>query len=223
MKPTEIIITEDGSTSLFSTELNETYHSKYGAVNESRHVFIDAGFNLLTIKSSINILEIGFGTGLNAWLTLLECTKKKSHIYYHAVEPFPLSSSIYSRLNYAEIITNQHPKNLFLSLHETAWNSNIKINEFFNLKKQNQKLEETMLQNDFYDLVYYDAFSPAVQPELWTAAIFEKIYKAMRINGIFVTYSAKGSVRRNLKEAGFEVERLPGPKGKREMIRAIKQ
>ena len=223
MKLPEIIYTEDGSSSLFSVELNEAYHSKYGAINESRHVFIDAGFNSLTIKSSINILEIGFGTALNAWLTLLECTEKRSHIYYHALEPFPLSSSIYSQLNYAEIITDQQPKNLFLSLHETAWNSNIKLNEFFNLKKQNQKLEETTLHNDFYDLVYYDAFSPAVQPELWIAAIFEKINKAMRINGIFVTYSAKGSVRRNLKEAGFEVERLPGPRGKREMIRAVKQ
>ena len=223
MNPPEIIITEDGSSSLFSKELNETYHSKYGAINESRHVFIDAGFNSLTIKSSINILEIGFGTGLNAWLTLLECTEKKSQIYYHALEPFPLSFSIYKQLNYAEIIKGQQAKNLFLSLHETAWDIAVELNEFFNMKKQNQKLEETILKNDFYNLVYYDAFSPLIQPELWTTAIFIKIYKAMSIKGIFVTYSAKGSVRRNLKEAGFEVERLPGPKGKREMIRAVKQ
>jgi tRNA U34 5-methylaminomethyl-2-thiouridine-forming methyltransferase MnmC len=222
MKFPEIIITEDGSNSLFSIELNESYHSKFGAIRESEHVFIDAGLKMMTSKSSINILEIGFGTGLNAWLTLLESIERKIEIHYHTIEPFPIPVSIYSLLNFAEFIEAQIVKGLFTSLHESAWDAEAEINDFFKLNKQKLQLEDTTLINNFYDLVYYDAFSPEVQPELWTTCIFIKIFNAMKVNGIFVTYSAKGSVRRNLIEAGFEVERIPGPKGKREMIRAFK-
>jgi tRNA U34 5-methylaminomethyl-2-thiouridine-forming methyltransferase MnmC len=222
MKLPEIILTEDGTHSLFSAELKESYHSKYGAMNESRHVFIEAGFNKLPAKDSINILEIGFGTGLNTWLTIMEGINKKITIDYHAVEPFPLPNEIYSYLNYADFSSHENAKNFLLTMHEKEWNQKFEVTNNFSLLKLKQKLEETVFDRDIYDLVYFDAFSPEVQPELWTTAIFKKISNAMKVNGILVTYSAKGTVRRNLMEAGFEVERIPGPKGKREMLRAYK-
>jgi tRNA U34 5-methylaminomethyl-2-thiouridine-forming methyltransferase MnmC len=221
MQP-EIFLTEDGSSSLYLNSINESYHSKYGAIEESLHVFINAGLKSTKEKDKINILEIGFGTGLNALLTLLDCVKRKLHICYHSLEPFPLPCSIYSKLNFCEALGEIRAQNLFLLLHKTKWNAEIEINEFFTLKKLKQKLEEIKLTVDFYHLIYFDAFSPGVQNELWTKPIFEKINKTMKQKGVLVTYSAKGSVRRNLTEAGFRVERLPGPKGKREMIRAVK-
>jgi tRNA U34 5-methylaminomethyl-2-thiouridine-forming methyltransferase MnmC len=218
----EIFLTEDGSSSLFVNSINESYHSKYGAIEESFHVFINAGLKSIKVKDRINILEIGFGTGLNALLTFLESVNRKLHICYNSLEPFPLPYSIYSKLNFCEVLGEINAQSIFLSLHETEWNGEIEINEFFTLKKLNQKLEEIKLTVDFYHLIYFDAFSPGVQNELWTKPIFEKINKTMKQKGVLVTYSAKGSVRRNLTEAGFSVERLPGPKGKREMIRAVK-
>jgi tRNA U34 5-methylaminomethyl-2-thiouridine-forming methyltransferase MnmC len=222
MRIPEIIITEDGTHSLFSVELNESYHSKFGAMSESRHVFIEAGFKKLPAKGSLNILEIGFGTGLNAWLTLMEGINKKIQIVYHTIEPFALPPSIYSLLNYSDFSVHESAKDFLMSMHEKNWNHEFAITDNFRLLKQNLKLEDTFLQHDFYDLVYFDAFSPEVQPELWTTAIFSKILFSMKVNGIFVTYSAKGAVRRNLKDAGFEAERIAGPIGKREMLRAFK-
>jgi tRNA U34 5-methylaminomethyl-2-thiouridine-forming methyltransferase MnmC len=222
MNQPEIIITEDGSNTLFLKVLNESYHSKFGAISESRHIFIEAGFKNSSLTGSINILEIGFGTGLNTVLTFIEAIDRKSKIYYHAIEPFPLSDKVYQKLNYDQFIPFEQTKSLFLAMHEAGWDKPVELSKLFSLQKQKLKLEDTVLQENFYNLVYFDAFSPEVQPELWTKEIFLKIFKAMRQKGVFVTYSAKGAVRRNLTEAGFMVERLPGPKEKREMIRALK-
>jgi len=219
----KIVETEDGSHSLYIKELDEGYHSMFGAVNESNHVFINAGLNHLsnTLKE-INLLEIGFGTGLNAFLTMLECEKKQIKVNYYSIEPYPLPSVIYGQLNYPEILGRKDTRQFFISLHKCEWNTPLNLNKYFLLNKMKEKLESIKLPLDFYNLVYFDAFAPDVNPELWTQNIFEKIYSYMRAGSIFVTYSAKGTVRRNLQEAGFKVERIPGPKGKREMMRAIK-
>jgi tRNA U34 5-methylaminomethyl-2-thiouridine-forming methyltransferase MnmC len=222
MKQPEIILTEDGSHSLYSGYFNEDYHSKYGAINESKHVFIHSGFSRMDFKREINILEIGFGTGLNALLTLLESVEKKTKIQYHTIEAYPINAEISAHLNYAEILKNRLADIYFSRLHDAAWDNPVVINEFFTIKKLNEKLEDIVLPYDYYDLVYFDAFSPEVQPELWTIEIFKKISSAMKSKGVLVTYSAKGEVRRNLNSAGFLTERLKGPKGKREMIRAVK-
>jgi tRNA U34 5-methylaminomethyl-2-thiouridine-forming methyltransferase MnmC len=218
----EIFITEDGSSSLFLKSINESYHSKYGAISESRHVFINAGLKSLSISGRINILEIGFGTGLNALLTLHNCLQEKIAVFYHSVEPYPLPISIFGKLNYAEVMENKAYNDVFILLHEPLWDTELIINEYFILKKWHKKLEDLTITNDYYNLIYFDAFSPDVQPELWTTETFKKIFKSMCMKSVLVTYSAKGVVRRNLMKAGFNVERLPGPKGKREMMRATK-
>ncbi|OQX81824.1 MAG: hypothetical protein B6D61_00130 [Bacteroidetes bacterium 4484_249] len=219
----KIVETDDGSHSLFIRELDESYHSMFGAVNESNHVFINAGLNILpnTIKI-INLLEIGFGTGLNALLTFLNCKKKQTRVNYYSIEPYPLLSEIYEQLNYPEILGKRNIREIFIQMHKSEWNTEVNLNKYFSLKKMKEKLESINLPSDFYHLVYFDAFAPDVNPELWVQDIFDKIYVSMITDGVFVTYSAKGAVRRNLQKSGFRVERIPGPKGKREMLRAVK-
>lgn len=217
-----LMITGDGSHSLYSDELHEGYHSKYGAVNESIHVFIRSGFGAFANANELNILEVGFGTGLNALLTQEAATRNRILTQYDAIEPFPLDKEIYTQLNYPKFIADEDSVLLFLSLHEAKWNNTTAINDFFKLKKYNCRFEEFATGGKLFDLVYFDAFSPDVQPELWTPEVFRKSYKLMKQGGILVTYSAKGYVRRNLQVSGFRVERIPGPIGKREMIRAVK-
>jgi tRNA U34 5-methylaminomethyl-2-thiouridine-forming methyltransferase MnmC len=218
----EVITTEDGSHSIFSKELNESYHSKFGAINESMVVFIDAGFNQLLHRKRLNILEIGFGTGLNALLTFNLALENRIEVNYYTIEPFPVPPEIYIRLNFPELLNMKEADGRFRELHEIKWNKQHKISDYFFITKLNLKLEDVKLNQEFFDLVYYDAFSPEVQPQLWTLAVFEKIYNSMNRGGILTTYSAKGSVRRNLIQAGFRAERIPGPKGKREITRAVK-
>lgn len=215
------IITEDGSGSLYSEELKEGYHSKYGAVSESLHVFIRSGFDFINIPGEIKVLEIGFGTGLNALLTLFRSSEKGITTHYHTIEPFPLLPSLYNQLNYPEYLKKENASVLFNSIHNAEWDKEITITDFFRIKKTGCRLEEVDLVPCNYHLIYFDAFSPEVQPELWTADIFRKLGRSMKPEGVLVTYSAKGYVRRNLVDAGFRVERIPGPKGKREIIRAI--
>ena len=217
-----IIRTEDGSDSLFLPALSESYHSKFGALSESRHVFIEAGLKQIPRQRIINILEIGFGTGLNALITLAEAESNLISVNYHTVEPFPLSFEILDKLNYTWLPEFVKYQELFNKLHTSPYNSPILINDYFQLLKFKEKIEDISLEPDYYHLVYFDAFSPEVQPELWTADIFKKLFEGMTIGGILVTYSAKGLVRRNMQDAGFIVERLAGPKGKREMLRATK-
>lgn len=219
-----IIITKDGSHSVSVPELNVTYHSIHGAVQESKHVFIEAGLYASTQfkrADALNILEMGFGTGLNALLTLIEATNNNIHVNYSALELYPLEKREYQTLNYCEWLNVPSLKPFFERLHECEWEKEITILPAFTLLKTNQSLL-SFTTNCFYDVVYFDAFAPASQPELWTKEVFEKLYAMMSLHGILVTYCSKGDVRRAMQYAGFKVEKLKGPPGKREMIRAIK-
>jgi len=217
----ELKITEDGSHTLFLPGLDETYHSSHGAIQESRHVFIDAGLRYLK-KRNINVLEIGFGTGLNAFLTLLETSKNELTINYSTLEAFPLELSLIKQLNYtSELNLEKNVIDLFNILHEVEWEVSQSITNQFNLKKYKIKLDN-YITNEKFDLIYFDAFAPQVQPEMWTLPVFEKMYECLNRNGVLVTYCAKGSVKRALKDVGFNIECIPGPPGKREMTRAHK-
>ncbi len=181
----EIFMTEDGSHSLFVPAINESFHSKHGAISESQHVFINAGLKKHLSKDVINILEVGFGTGLNAFMTLLECKLSNIRINYHTVEPFPLHYSVISKLNYAESVGMPNELPLFMKLHESPWNIDTEITQSFYLKKMKVKLEDCLFPPDYYDLVYFDAFSPDVQPELWKAEVFNRIYISMHQESCF--------------------------------------
>jgi len=219
----QIAITEDGSHTLYNNTLGEHYHSTHGAIQESQHIFIEAGLNALEKKSgSINILEIGFGTGLNALLTYQELETKAYKINYVAIEPFVLDKSIYTQLNYADLLNNKTLLDIFIKMHEIPCDVPHFISDNFILNKIEGKLQELELSENAFDLVYFDAFSPEIQPELWDKEIFKILYTSMKNNSILTTYSAKGIVKRALKSAGFEIENLPGPIGKRQIIRAKK-
>jgi tRNA U34 5-methylaminomethyl-2-thiouridine-forming methyltransferase MnmC len=215
--------TEDGSFSLFNEALKETYHSKHGAVNESLHVFIKSGLSEASVKiNTIRILEVGFGTGLNALLTADYCYINNVKVYYTTLEPYPIDQVVYKQLNYSEYCRLPNGLNLFIQLHQAPWEEEISIANNFTFKKSQSGIDQFDLPDDFFDLIYFDAFAPDIQPELWTTKIFEKIYNTTATNGILVTYAAKGQVRRDLQSVGFHVERIPGPKGKREMLRGKK-
>jgi tRNA U34 5-methylaminomethyl-2-thiouridine-forming methyltransferase MnmC len=215
----EIIITADGSATLHVPELNEHYHSTFGAVQESKHVFIENGF-LQINQQVISVFELGFGTGLNCFLTLLASSGKVIH--YTAIEPYPVENEIIRQLNYSRVLnSNLFFEQYFEELHSSNWNEAIKINPQFTLKKINLAIEQFNTP-ELFDLVYFDAFAPAVNPHLWTKAVLQKMYDILAPNGVFVTYCAKGEVRRNLQSCGFRVQRIPGPPGKREILRGIK-
>ncbi len=216
-----IIQTNDGSSSIYLPDWDEHYHSKHGAINEAYHVFIKNGLDLFDDGSKIEILEIGLGTGLNCFITFLESQKRNLQIDYDGVEAFPLKAEEISQLNYVEELIAADYKNIFKKIHKIEWNKKIEINSNFTIKKRKQFFKEINDENKF-NLIYFDAFGARVQPELWTEDIFKKMYDALKNKGILVTYSAKGSVRRAMQSVGFEVERLPGPPGKREMLRGRK-
>ncbi len=221
MDKREIKITADGSHTLFVEALNETYHSIHGAIQESNHVFIEGGLNYCA-KIEINILEIGFGTGLNAFLTLLEAQKHNIQVNYTSLEVFPLEPDIIQQLNYTEELkTTKEEADLFHLLHQVEWEGCQGITKQFNLTKIKVELANFYPSQQF-DVIYFDAFGPDVQPEMWTTKIFEQMYHALFVGGILVTYCAKGIVKRSLKEVGFTVKNLLGPPGKREMTRAKK-
>ena len=220
MEKAKIILTEDGSHSLVNTELNISYHSIHGAIQESQHVFIDAAFRMkAVISQNLNILEIGFGTALNAYLTYLEAKKRKIFVKYTAIEAYPISLKKAAQLNYPNLL--QEKKENFLKLHQAEWNKLKKINSFFYLEKIKQDFQEIEFENCF-DIVYFDAFDPNAQPELWEPALLQSMYNSLKKDGVLVTYCAKGIVKRRLKAVGFFIESIKGPPGKREMTRAIK-
>lgn len=218
----KIIKTEDGSTSLYNEVLNESYHSKYGAINESMHVFIEAGLNAIKNPNTINILEIGLGTGLNALLTCIMSEKKNININYFAIESNPLDEKLLNQMNFAECLNFENSGNYFDKIINAPWNQLYAVHSTFKIRKLKQKLENFQPKVNFFDLVYFDAFSPDIQPEMWTLANFTKLFESLQQNGVLVTYCAKGKVRRDLEKAGFTTERISGPKGKREMLRATK-
>lgn len=214
-KSAQIFVTEDGSNSLYLPEFDETYHSRHGAVQESLHVFIENGLKTVS-KENIKILEFGFGTGLNALMTLIN--SKEKYIGYTGIEKFPLDITLLNQLNYAK---SEEELVLFEKIHLADWNKKVVITDDFTLEQI--KSDFIRFQSDEkFDIIYFDAFAPRVQPELWTKEIFEKTFRLLSKEGILVTYCAKGSVKRTLKEVGFKVISLPGPPGKREMTKAVK-
>lgn len=213
-----VLKTADGSHTLRIPAWDEQYHSVHGAVQESRHVFIEAGLQAVS-ASEVRILEMGFGTGLNALLTWNAVAGTDRVCRYDTLEKFPLAQEEIAQLNYPAAVGGTQSTERFAHLHEAAWEQWTSLDPTFYLRKQEMSLHEWQ-PDQRYDLVYYDAFGPRVQPELWTAECFAKIREALEPGALLVTYCAKGDVRRALQHVGFTVERLPGPPGKREMIRA---
>lgn len=212
-------VTADGSHTLYLPEMNEHYHSVNGAVQESRHVFIEAGFKQLA-RPQLRILEIGFGTGLNAFLTLLEAAACGKRVTYYTVERYPLEEDVIRSLNYATVAGRGHAA-WFEALHEASWNRPVAVTPFFTLHKMEADSNVCAFPPDI-DLVYFDAFAPDKQPEMWNPEVFGSLFGNTVPGGLLTTYCAKGAVRRMLQGAGYEVERMPGPPGKREMLRGRK-
>lgn len=216
----EIIQTLDGSTTIHLKEWDECYHSKHGAIQEAQHVFIKNGLSLFP-NQSVSILEIGFGTGLNAFISFLESSKLNQSINYVGVEAYPVNTTEVLAMNYVDELNAKSQKEVFEKMHESKWNEKIELTAEFELTKQKQFFDE-IDDIEQFDLIYFDAFGYRVQPELWSTAIFQKMYTALRPGGKLVTYAARGVVKRSMIEVGFTVEKLPGPPGKREMFRASK-
>ena len=216
----EIIQTEDGSTTIHLPEWNESYHSKHGAIQEAYHVFIKNGLSLFNGKS-ISVLEIGFGTGLNAFVTYLEAKKAKQIIDYVGIEAYPVQVEEALQMNYVSELNVSNESEVFNLLHQSNWEEKELISDNFSLIKKKQFFQDITDENAF-DLIYFDAFGFRVQPELWSLEIFQKMYTSLKKNGVIVTYACRGSIKRAMLECGFNVEKLPGAPGKREMLRATK-
>ena len=219
-----IILTEDGSHSIEIPELGVTYHSIHGAIQESKHVFIEAGLHKAYPSrqwDGMRIFEVGFGTGLNALLTLLELERSGIGTYYETIEPLPLTVPEIVPLNFCEQLHRNDLKLTFEKLHSCDWEQEVSITANFIFKKINADVLNFQSSGSF-DLIYFDAFDPKAQPELWTKKIFDKMFAMLAVSGVLVTYSSKGEVRRVMQAAGFEVEKIAGPPGKREIVRAVK-
>lgn len=223
----EIITTQDGSKTIQITEWNEQYHSKHGAIQEANYVYLDKGLQYFITENkqesiqNVSILEIGFGTGLNAFLTLLQAEKLNTTIEYVGIEAYPIATEELQALNYIEALKAENKVSSFETLHSCSWEAQHQITEHFKLKKE-QKLFSEIADENSFNVIYFDAFGPRVQPELWTEVIFNSMYKALKPKGVLVTYCAQGHARRAMINAGFTVEKLEGPPGKRHMLRAIK-
>jgi len=216
LKP-RILTTADGSTTLRLDHMNECYHSTHGAMRESEHVFINAGLNACNRRPLADVLELGFGTGLNALLTQQWAEKFCIAVSMVSVEKFPLGPEFTDKLVFPGIAPE-----VIVRLHEAPWNERVWMSPFFSIEKHEVDFRDFVYDSETFDVVYFDAFSPEKQPELWTDSVFEKMIDLMWMGGSLVTYCAKGDVRRGLQRAGFKVEKLKGPPGKREMLRAIK-
>ena len=217
----EIIITKDGSTSIYIPEWDETYHSKFGAIQEAKHVFIKNGLALFEDVLEISILEIGFGTGLNAFITMLEAEHRQIKVNYVAVEAYPVAFEDIVQLNYVTQLEVPNRQADFEQLHTLPWEETIEITPYFTLTKRKQFFNDITDENTF-DLIYFDAFGYNAQPDLWNEAIFEIMYRALKCKGILTTYACRTTIKNAMQYAGFETKKLPGAPGKREMLRAVK-
>jgi len=218
----DLIMTQDGSYTLYSKEHEVTYHSRYGAIQESNHVFIHSGLlPHLKKQDKISILELGFGTGLNVLLTWKNIVDIDTvHVDYHSFDVYPLPEDLLNACVYEDHL--KIPTSISKNILTSDWDKLIEVDSRFTLTKHNKDILEETLPDNYFDIVYFDAFSPESQPELWSASLFEKIYESMTGQAVLVTYCAKGEVKRILKKIGFTLESLPGPPGKREMTRATK-
>lgn len=219
----QLIQSDDGSDTLISSQFGVSYHSTHGALQESITVFLAAGLHYArhNFISNIKVLEMGFGTGLNSLLTLIEAEKYRCPIEYSTLEAYPISPEEADSLNYLKLLKCTSLSKHFRLMHTSESNCEIKMNEYFTFKKHLRKIEDFNPSNK-YNVVYYDAFAPTTQPELWNEAMMKRIYDMLEDNAVFVSYCAKGSFKRALKAAGFILQSLPGPPGKREMTRALK-
>lgn len=214
-----IFLTEDGSASIYAEDLGESYHSHFGALTESLHIYIESGLNA-TSANPVNVLDIGFGTALNALLTWNEAIKCKRKTRYYTIEKYPLEKAEWRALGYQKINLSC-TECTFEDLHLSKWNEWIHFDEYFSLYKMHSDLIN-FESSESFDIIYFDAFSPDIQPELWTEEIFSRLFRCLNPGGHLLTYSVKGTVKRALKTVGFNIELIPGPKGKREILRAIK-
>lgn len=215
----EIIITNDGSTSIYIPEMDETYHSIHGAIQEAKHVFIENGLRLFS-KPELKVFEVGFGTGLNAFLSAQYSEENHILINYHSIEAFPVEVELINNLNYSDLI--KYNTDIFNSIQSADWEVESAISKTFFLKKIEAKMQDFEMENNRFDIVFFDAFGPRAQSEMWAIDILQKMYDCLVPNGKIVTYCAQGQFKRDLKSIGFIVENLPGPPGKREMTVATK-
>ena len=223
--PMLIITTKDGSHSLFSEKYDEIYHSGNGAIQESAHVFVHSGFEyaLQAFGNKLRIFEVGFGTGLNALLTVIEAKKQEIDVYYETIEQYPVPIEVVKELNYTAILENEKYRPPFHSMHLSNWNTENSISPYFLFKKNQADFLNFEMPTGAFHLIYFDAFAPENQPEMWTVEVIKKLNQALVPSGILVSYCSKSAFRKTLAEAGFMVEKLPGPPGKREMVRAHKK
>ncbi len=220
----QLVITGDGSHTLFASDLQDHYHSTFGAVQESNHIYIESALKAHpSNRKMVNVLEIGFGTGLNALLTWQQSYLQKMKIQYVTIEPHPVELAMALRLNYPDFIDIQDSVSIFKKLHQAAWGEGVVISEYMRFTKMDTAIQEASLEPMRFDIVYFDAFGPEAQPELWTVPVFQKIYDSMALDSVMTTFSSKGSVKRAMQEAGFNIELLDGPPGKRTITRAWKK
>jgi tRNA U34 5-methylaminomethyl-2-thiouridine-forming methyltransferase MnmC len=225
MKPDlTITITGDGSSTVFNSQLNQHYHSIHGAINESELVFIRNGLDeVLKTENAINILEIGMGTGLNVLLSVLKSKLLKVKMNFVAVEAYPLQEGILDQINYPEIIGSSEASGYFSKIHKAGWAYPSFLSDYFILSKIQSMLEDVTFSENQFNIIYFDAFDPHAQPEMWATNVFEKMYACLKPGGFLVTYCTNSEVRRTMKACGFELEKLKGPTGKREVLRARKR
>ncbi len=217
----EIVETGDGSKTIRILDLDENYHSSHGALQEANHVFINYGLLEFKEKSQISIFEMGLGTGLNSFLSAIKAYELKLKIEYSGVEAYPVSKEEILQLEYCKLVGDSNV-DLYNKIHSVSWNGMNEISDFFSLNKIHSELQNLELANESFDIIYYDAFGPRAQEEMWSVELFQKMYDSIKDGGFLVTYCAKGQVKRNMKAVGFTIEALPGPPGKREMTRAWK-
>ncbi len=222
MSNIEIIVSGDGSHTLLRKDMDETYHSTKGAITESKYVFIEKGLHAFKDKEKLNVLEVGFGTGLNAFLTYLDTNGSGQKVYFQTMEPFPLEADIYEKLNYSKELGAEEHQEVFVKMHESVWHEEVFFSDHFSMSKVRAPLEKFVVTPQYFDVVYYDAFAPAKQEEVWSRRNLKKCYAALKKGGLLVTYCSQGQFRRDLEKVKFQVEKIPGPPGKREMVVARK-